>query len=150
MYAVLPDRNVIQLARPDDVLTLGIQLQSKDDALQLVRFYTEPGSWVRAKFERMGYWELPEDDSCRTLTGWNGSRKPVVVREATADGTHYVVTRHMIPNAKRASFWPGGTVAVDEIVRVTEHVRLDGAYSIKKTEALAVPGVVLRDRCHLL
>jgi ankyrin repeat protein len=150
MYAVMPDLKVIKLARRDDLISLGIHLRSEDDALRLVRFYADPGyahqSWLRAKFDSMGFWEMPEDSSCFMRAGWKGAREPVVVRETTAGGTRYVVSRYMIPNSRLAAVGLGMTVPVDEIVQTIETVDLDGAYLLK-TKVLATPALVLHYLC---
>lgn len=151
LYAVLPDRSVLKLTRPDDIRTLGVQLRSEDDALRLVRVYTDPSyahqMLLRAQFDTPQYSELSEDGGCYMLTGWEGPRNPVVVRDESADGAHYIVTRYVIPLAKLPSI--GSQVKLDEIVRTTERVQPDGAYSVK-TEVIKAPGVVLRYGCALL
>ena len=152
VFAVLPDHQVIKLATVNDFTKLHLRLRSKEEALQLVRVFSDP--WLAigtdlwaVNFEGMDLMELPDNTSCISVSQ-EPLRKaevgnPPVVASENRGGSAFVVTRYMVPRPRFGVFV---SQSLASLARATERVAFDGRYSMT-TEMVSTPGLELVQRC---
>jgi ankyrin repeat protein len=153
LFAVLPGENVVKLMATGDFSKLGLQLRSKEDALRLVRFFSNPipsAGYVYTRFEDMMFEELPlhsdeylfiPQETLRKA----GIGKPVANVKGTGDGMFFVITRYVVPLGSLHAFNSSDRLTLPSVLRATERVERDGRYSIT-TETVPTPGLVLEQR----
>lgn len=153
LFAVLPGENVVKLVAAGDFSKLDIQLRSKEDALRLVRFFSNPMlGYVYTRFEDMMFEELPlhSDEYLfipQETLGKAGIGKPVANVKGAGDGMFFVITRYVVsvPLGSLHAFNSPDRLTLPSVLRATERVERDGRYSIT-TETVPTPGLVLEQR----
>jgi hypothetical protein len=155
LYAVEPvDKRIVKLASTSDFKKMPLQIRTKREALSFVQMLSDfsTGSREVVRFNGMGFMEIPANTGCVSVSQIPlkkaGVRKPIVRKLYSADNEQYFeITRYMLPRYVQLGF--GDSYTFDSVSRITEHVAINGAYSMT-SESVSSPGLSVENQCGAL
>lgn len=152
LYAVLlKDSRVIKLSRVSDFVKLNLHIQTEEDALKLVRMFSDfpTGDVTFVRFEGMSFTEVPTDNQCFSIPSNNTLIKPpelLTIRNG-AGPKSFAIIRYMF--SRYVDFRADYMTEFNRVLKVVESVTESGAYT-QTVEPITMAKFMVENKCPLL
>ena len=156
IYAVSPSKEVMKISSPSSFANVNFKIASSTQALELVKFFSDPNSavgWydIVLSFDEIPFTDFPEGSRCLSIfptPSTYGITSPKVTERWTGDQKMYEVIRFGLRRLDdgKASEPNGNEDQPPRVVRVIEKVNENGNYVSTITD-VPTPGLTIRTNC---